>query len=80
MNLKSLLATIISLLMVIGCSTYRGKLSPSAQKREEIIAFQNGDFGTIEVGKRADLILVKNDPFEDIANIKDILCVMASGR
>jgi len=55
-------------------------LSPSAQKREEIIAFQNGDFGTIEVGKRADLILVKNDPFEDIANIKDILCVMASGR
>jgi len=40
----------------------------------------NGDFGTIEVGKRADLILVKNDPFEDIANIKNILCVMTSGR
>ena len=66
--------------MVIGCSTYRDKLSPSVQKREEIIAFQNVNFGTIEVGKRADLILVKNDPFEDIANIKDILCVMTSGR
>ena len=37
-------------------------------------------FGTIEVGKRADLLLVNNNPFEDIANIKNILGVMASGR
>ncbi|UCF86134.1 MAG: amidohydrolase family protein [Desulfobacteraceae bacterium] len=40
----------------------------------------NGDFGTIEVGKRADLLLVNNNPLEDIANIKNILGVMASGR
>jgi len=40
----------------------------------------NGGFGTIEVGKRADLILVKNNPLEDIANIKNILGVVASGR
>ncbi len=39
-----------------------------------------GDFGTIEVGQRADLILVKNNPLEDVANIKDILGVMAAGR
>ena len=37
-------------------------------------------FGTIEVGKRADLLLVNNNPLEDIANIKNILGVMASGR
>ena len=40
----------------------------------------NGDFGTIEIGKRADLILVKNNPLQDVANIKNVLGVMASGR
>jgi imidazolonepropionase-like amidohydrolase len=39
-----------------------------------------GEFGTIEIGKRADLILVKKNPLEDIANIKKILGVMAAGR
>jgi len=40
----------------------------------------NGDFGTIEIGKKADLILVKDNPLEDVANIKNIFGVMASGR
>lgn len=40
----------------------------------------NGDFGTLEIGKRADLILLKNNPLEDISNIKNILGVIASGR
>ena len=40
----------------------------------------HGEFGTIEVGKRADLILVKGDPLKDVANIKEPLGVMASGR
>jgi imidazolonepropionase-like amidohydrolase len=39
-----------------------------------------GDFGTIEIDKRADLILVKNNPLKDIANIKKIIGVMADGR
>ncbi|UCH20714.1 MAG: amidohydrolase family protein [Deltaproteobacteria bacterium] len=39
-----------------------------------------GDFGTLEIGKRADLILVENNPLEDIANIKKIIGVMAAGR
>jgi imidazolonepropionase-like amidohydrolase len=39
-----------------------------------------GDFGTIEIDKRADLILVKNNPLEDVANVKNILGVMAAGR
>jgi len=37
-------------------------------------------FGTIEVGKRADLILVNGNPLEDVKNIKNILGVMAAGR
>jgi len=38
------------------------------------------DFGTIEVGKRADLILVGGDPLEDVTVIQDIRGVMAAGR
>lgn len=38
------------------------------------------DFGTIEVGKRADLILVNGNPLEDVTNIKNLLGVMAAGR
>jgi len=40
----------------------------------------NGNFGTIEVGKQADLILVRDNPLEDIATIKQPLGVMAAGR
>lgn len=40
----------------------------------------NGDFGTIEVGKRADLVLVNGNPLEDVSNIRNILGVMAAGR
>jgi imidazolonepropionase-like amidohydrolase len=39
-----------------------------------------GDFGTLEVGKRADLILVRGNPLEDVANLRDPLGVMAAGR
>jgi len=41
---------------------------------------RNGDFGTIEIGKKADLILLNGNSLEDIENIRKILGVMASGR
>jgi hypothetical protein len=40
----------------------------------------DGNLGTIEVGMRADLILVRDNPLEDIATIKEPLGVMATGR
>ena len=39
-----------------------------------------GEFGIIEVGKRADLILVRENPLKDVAVIKEPLGVMAAGR
>jgi imidazolonepropionase-like amidohydrolase len=43
--------------------------------------FQNeDDFGTIEVGKRADLILVEANPLEDVGNIARRAGVMVRGR
>ena len=37
------------------------------------------DFGTIETGKRADLVLVAGNPLEDIKNTENILGVMVRG-
>lgn len=38
------------------------------------------DFGSIEEGKRADLLLVNENPLEDVSNIKDLRGVMVAGR
>ena len=37
------------------------------------------DFGTITVGKRADLLLLNTNPLEDIANVRDRAGVMVGG-
>jgi imidazolonepropionase-like amidohydrolase len=38
------------------------------------------DTGTIEPGKRADLILVDGDPLKDIADLRKVVKVIANGR
>jgi len=74
MNLKSLLATILSLLMIIGCSKYRDKLPPSVQKREEIIAFQNVNLVpmTDEIIVKKQTVLVKGKRFIEIGPAKTV--------
>lgn len=41
---------------------------------------QEAEFGTVEVGKRADLILVEGNPLEDIRNVHRQAGVMVRGR
>ena len=38
------------------------------------------DFGTIEVGKRADLLLIEVNSLDNVNNIKKLRGVMAAGR
>jgi hypothetical protein len=38
------------------------------------------DFGTIEIGKRADLLLMGTNPLEDVSALTDLQGVMAAGR
>ena len=39
-----------------------------------------GDFGTVEPGRRADLILIEGDPLKDVANVQRPVGVMIGGR
>lgn len=39
-----------------------------------------GDLGTIEKGKLADIVLLRADPLQDITNTENIEAVVADGR
>ena len=41
---------------------------------------KDGDFGVIDVGKRADFVLLGGNPLDDITNLNKLIGVMASGR
>jgi imidazolonepropionase-like amidohydrolase len=40
----------------------------------------DGDFGTVTVGNRADLVLLGSNPLDDLENLTDRVGVMVRGR
>ncbi len=40
----------------------------------------DGESGSIEVGKRADLVLVEGNPLEHISDIRRVVSVVSDGR
>lgn len=42
-------------------------------------AMNKTEFGTVEVGKRADLLLLNSNPTDGIANLQDVGGVMVRG-
>ena len=77
---------------VPGYSVYRemelyvqGGMSPMAAIQAATIVSARAmkldrDSGTVEAGKRADLILVDANPLESISNIRKVRTVFANGR
>jgi len=51
----------------------------AATRRGAEILGREDDFGTAEVGKRADLIAVSGDPLEDIRALVQVACVVKDG-
>jgi imidazolonepropionase-like amidohydrolase len=72
----------IPLMVDAGMSPYEVLLSGTRWVAEyvERSLGQPGDFGTIEPGKRADLLLVDGDPLDDLARLQDPVGVLVDGR
>lgn len=41
---------------------------------------KGGEFGTIQVGRRADLLLVDGNPLQDLKNLRNVVLVVQDGR
>jgi tetratricopeptide (TPR) repeat protein len=70
----------LQLLIDCGYAPYEA-LSAATRDASKIIAKMTGrdEFGTIEPGKRADLLLLENNPLSNIASARNPLGVMTAG-
>jgi imidazolonepropionase-like amidohydrolase len=71
----------LALLTSSGFTPYEALLT-STRNASAVVARMTGkdEFGTIEEGKRADLVLVEGNPLTDLACVRKPLGVMAAGR
>ncbi len=72
----------IPLMVDAGMSPHEVLVSGTRAVAEYVAASleQPGDFGTVEVGQRADLLLVDGNPLEDLARLQDPVGVLVEGR
>ena len=66
--------------LLVGAGLTNEEALASATRLPAIWLGVDGDRGTIEVGKRADLVLLDADPLVDVANTRKIAGVLLSGR
>ncbi|HEX9736960.1 MAG TPA: amidohydrolase family protein [Thermoanaerobaculia bacterium] len=65
-------------LVAAGLSPYQAIRAGTRDAAEFLGA--HGEFGTVEPGRRADLILVEGDPLADVGNVARSLGIMVRGR
>ena len=71
----------LQILVENGFSPYEAIAAGTVNASKAIQAMTGADdFGTIEVGKRADLLLIEENPLDNVAKIKNLRGVMAAGR
>ncbi len=66
--------------LLVGAGLTPEEALASATRLPSVWLGVDGDRGTIEVGKRADLVLLDADPLTDVANTRKIAGVFLSGK
>ena len=63
-----------------GLHAARGARRPATLEAGELLSRRTADFGTVEKGRIADLVLLDASPLADIRNTRKVAAVVANGR
>jgi imidazolonepropionase-like amidohydrolase len=69
----------LELLVAAGLTPFQA-LEAATRVPAEVVFGNPEEWGTVEVGKRADLLLLQGNPLEDISNTRQIAGVMVRGE